>query len=434
MPRNALRLTALAAALFAAPILFAGGPADLLDQAVRENEAKTAAKPAENPEIDRLLAEANRLSDAREFAEAVTLYEKAYRLDPNNRAMYARLLVAKRSAGTLTDQDQEALALIEEEVAAEVAQVYRGVRLQIIQARQALRSGDLELARERIASATGALDRLPQHVDTSPYRRELASLSEGLIRRTSRAAKAEKSLANGSNAVVTRRANQTDPTLMDTGEVTTVESATVASRTHGDRGTYEFVETGEIIDIDDALYCDQAIHAYERELARCLARQRSTHFIDNQVAAFPLPAGVDMVYPADWCEKTARRAEYRDGVIHEGAPYTGADGQTYQTVVYDLAELVHPVPNFYAAYPGTVREQRMQSLDRQYIRERSMIFNGWPEDLAAGLPLLHFFGGIDNNAVSTQTDPYETDRIMAILDRFVNNQNAPAPATQQDPQ
>ncbi|MBK8269156.1 MAG: hypothetical protein IPK83_12950 [Planctomycetes bacterium] len=55
-----------------------------------------------------------------------------------------------------------------------------------------------------------------------------------------------------------------------------------------------------------------------------------------------------------------------------------------------------------------------------------MIFNGWPEDLAAGLPLLHFFGGIDNNAISTRTDPNETARIMAILNQFVNSQSAGA--------
>ena len=94
------------------------------------------------------------------------------------------------------------------------------------------------------------------------------------------------------------------------------------------------------------------------------------------------------------------------------------------------------MPNFYATYPWSGYEQHQRLLDRQYLRERSMIFNGWPEDLAAGMPLLHFFGGIDNNAVSTRTDPYETARIMDILNNFVNSQNAGAgvaPASQYDP-
>ena len=426
MTRKSTWMLALIA-LFTTSALHAGGPSDLLKQAIDENKKKDSADAkADATEIDQIVSEAEKLADAREFKKAVRLYEKAYRLDPNNRAMYARLLVAKRSAGVMTDQDREALAIIEEEQAEAVNQVFRGTRLSIIQARQALRAGDTDLAMEHIDTGMASLDTLPDHVDVSPYQKELTTLLNAAKRKAVKARKRVE--AEGSTATVVRRAGD-DLTMGDAGEETTTESTTIIS-TDSSRMTSDFsyAESGEIIAVDEALYGDQAIHAYERELARALARQRAEHLIHNQVAAFPPPVGTDMVYPTDWEQRTAKRAEYRDGVLHAGKPFTGPDGQTYQTVIYDLAELVHPVPNFYAAYPGTVREQRMQSLDRHYIRERSMIFNGWPEDLAAGMPLLHFFGGIDNNAVSTRTDPYETQRIVNILDRFIHSQNVAAPS------
>ncbi|MBK8269157.1 MAG: hypothetical protein IPK83_12955 [Planctomycetes bacterium] len=183
MPRNVLRISAIAL-LFAAPALFANGPADLLDQAIKENEGAGRAddRTARNSEIHRLADEAERLVAAEEFAKAVALYEKAYRLDPDNRAMYARLLVAKRSAGTMTEQDREALSIIEEEQAAELGQVYRRVRLQIIQAKQAIRTGDLTLAQERIASADTELAGVPRNIDVSPYQRQLTALRNSMKR------------------------------------------------------------------------------------------------------------------------------------------------------------------------------------------------------------------------------------------------------------
>ena len=42
----------------------------------------------------------------------------------------------------------------------------------------------------------------------------------------------------------------------------------------------------------------------------------------------------------------------------------------------------------------------------------------------AGLPLLRFFGGIDNNAVSRSTAPAETERALRIIEKFLGEQNA----------
>jgi hypothetical protein len=114
--------------------------------------------------------------------------------------------------------------------------------------------------------------------------------------------------------------------------------------------------------------------------------------------------------------------------------FTGADGQTYTTAVYDISDLVVSVPDFYAPYPATAREQRQWELDRQYLRERSQIFNGYPEDLAAGLPLLHFFGGINQNAIGGRTDPNQRMRVLRTIDAFLNHQTGGGLVPIQQPQ
>jgi hypothetical protein len=40
------------------------------------------------------------------------------------------------------------------------------------------------------------------------------------------------------------------------------------------------------------------------------------------------------------------------------------------------------------------------------------------------MPLLHFFGGIGNNAVGTRTDPAETERVPRIIEQILGEQNA----------
>ncbi|MCG8406145.1 MAG: hypothetical protein MI923_13190 [Phycisphaerales bacterium] len=381
------------------------GPADLLEQAIEENEG---VPDRATDKIDNLISQADRLADQKKFDEAIALYEKAYRLSPTNQASYARLLVAKRAAGVMTTQDREALALIEEQQAVEVDQAFRTVRIHIIQARQALRKGDTDLAETKADMASRTLDSLPKYVDTTPYRHELKRLLNATRRKAAKTPRnAERTGAialDDSKMTITRRVDGRTAapiTLMDTGD----EPANV--------------ETGDIIDVEQVLDEGQQRHAYEREMAQALRRARTDTILSNNEAAMPFPG---MEFPHDWLQKTQRRAQYRDGVIYKSKPFVGKDGQEYYTAVYDLGDLVHPVPNFYASYPGTARQQRFENQDRFWLQYRSQIYGGWADDLAAGLPLLHFFGGIDNNAISTRTDPRETERVMRTLERFLGGQ------------
>ena len=63
--------------------------------------------------------------------------------------------------------------------------------------------------------------------------------------------------------------------------------------------------------------------------------------------------------------------------------------------------------------------ERMRNLqDRQALRWRSMVFGGYPEDLAAGIPLLRYFGGVDEWAESRYS-PERQEQIVDMIRGFV---------------
>ena len=393
------------------------GPSDLLDQAIEE-EKGSASQPVEaDKTVAKLIDEGDRLLEQRQFNKAIKLYERAYRLAPADQNNYIRLLVAKRAAGVMTKQDRQALDILEEGRIAELDQIFRGVRLKIIQARGALRTGNRALARAQVESAMELLDRLPDSVDDMPYRRQLLSLRRAVDKKAPRIRRGPSGggvvAVDGSRVVVRHAVGEgaadDQPTLMEAGAA----GEAAASQP-------EETDTHEIVGVDEELGESYARHGRDRELRESLRRDRAETFVRQREVA--MPPLTDMTFPEDWVEKTARRSRYRGGLIHKGKPFTGQDGKSYYTAIYDLGDLVHPVPNFSASYPGTVREQRFQREDRFYLQTRSQIYGGYADDLAAGLPLLHYFGGIDDNAVTTRTDPRETERILRIIDRFLEDQ------------
>ncbi len=402
-------LAAVVVLIIRSPAL--AGPADLLKQAIEENEGLPEAQKAA-AEAEKLVSEADRLAAQERFNEAIDLYERAYRLSPTNESHYVRLLVARRAAGVMTEQDREALSLIEDQNAAAIEQTFRRVRLGIIQARQALRAGDGGLARTHLTAAQAELDALPPYVDAGPYRQEVRSLLVAAHRKAGKDAPMREPGPAMENLEVGKFAARSSPGAGEPANPPTLGDAGEAAMVPAGGGA----ETGEIVDVERVLGESWRRNVYDREVTEALRRQRAEVILSNNEAALATPG---MTFPADWREKSHRRARYSEGVIYESKPRVGEDGKTYITAIYDLGDLVHPVPNFYASYPGTARQQRIETLDRQYLRERSQIFNGWPEDLAAGLPLLHFFGGIDNNAVSMRTDPRETERIIRLLEEFI---------------
>lgn len=410
MTRIAPSLIVLLCAL-SAPLSVVAGPGDLLDQAIEENDGRRQAEVDAGKVAD-IVARADRLFDQESFTEAVRLYESAYRLAPDNRANFARMLVAKRAAGLMTDSDREALSIIEEEQRATVASTFRGVRLSVIQTREALGVGDYSLAERIIANAEFALRGLPGDIDATPYWRQFTQLRKTLARKRGYEHTVGTDDRHGDD-----QANHGDSALLlgDTGE-------------DDSKGTDSPVEvsvdadnsnTGEIIDVDGLLAATQRRLEYDRDLDRAIAAARADMLLTVSEAALPPSVQGDMTFPANWAEKSAKRSKYRDGMIYRTPDFTGPDGQTYYSAIYDLGDLVHPVPNFYAPWALSGWEQRVQMEDRAALRNRSQIFGGYADDLAAGLPLLHFFGGVDNNAVSTRTDPREAQHVVRMIEQFM---------------
>jgi hypothetical protein len=197
-------------------------------------------------------------------------------------------------------------------------------------------------------------------------------------------------------------------------------SLTVGALNENGRGSdheqRRYVPSGKIVDVESTENGDfeKSMHRAQRQLREQTDHDRMRWYYELMNAADPPSA--DLTYPADWPETTQRRARYRDGVVFQSQPFTGADGRTYTTAIYDLAELAHPVPNFYPYYSGDRQAEINAILDRQVLRERSFIFRGDAADLAAGIPLLQYFGGIDNAAITSAYDAREVERIRRHLE------------------
>ena len=114
---------------------------------------------------------------------------------------------------------------------------------------------------------------------------------------------------------------------------------------------------------------------------------------------------------------TERRRKYADGTTYKGQPFRGSDGQMRYTAIYDLRDLMMEVPDFTDA-PEMDLQVNLRNLgDRYWLQRRSQIYGGWADDVAAGVPLLRFFGGIDESGIppSPNAAQQRYHEIMGIL-------------------
>lgn len=165
----------------------------------------------------------------------------------------------------------------------------------------------------------------------------------------------------------------------------------------------------------DARLKDQARYDYQVGLERqyktdeadLLARMREDRRIPSQV----------LVYPGDWKARSQRRLRKgRSGVLFAGEPFQNAEGEVVQTVVYDIQSLLVPIPHFTDTPEMDMRVSMRNQADRAAMRYSSEIFTGYARDLAEGLPLMQFFGGVD--AIRATPGPGLTEQ--SDLMRIVN--------------
>ncbi|NUQ49892.1 MAG: hypothetical protein HUU27_08245, partial [Phycisphaerae bacterium] len=172
---------------------------------------------------------------------------------------------------------------------------------------------------------------------------------------------------------------------------------------------------------------DTPQHRYVREQLRHQGRVREAigatevRELTSVDEARVVPPG-DIFYPSDWPQRTARRALYADGALARSDPWVGKDGKQWQVVVYDVSDLTYVTPDFMYPGGGSLIENMYNALDRDALR-RSQIFHGYAEDLAAGIPLLNFFGGgidpllLRGPKYSAERQEQVVQMIHAVLDR-----------------
>ncbi len=159
---------------------------------------------------------------------------------------------------------------------------------------------------------------------------------------------------------------------------------------------------------------------YEEFVYRDLNEQDERHVANvddamRRLGDTPFSSGKVLVFPADWEAMSQRRASYRDGVIFRGPEFRDESGELKQTIVYDIGDLTHRVPNFSDAPRLDLHFITQNALDRWALRQYSDVFTGFTSDLAAGIPLLEFFGGVDEHYVGEDGGVAEKSDLMRIM-------------------
>ncbi len=147
-------------------------------------------------------------------------------------------------------------------------------------------------------------------------------------------------------------------------------------------------------------------------------RVRVLHSTD-EVQIVPLG---EISYPPDWPERVARRERYRGGQVARSASWIDDQGRERYVAIYDIHDLIYVPPDFQPPFSLVLPEELRNQLDREALRLRSQIFNGYAEDLAAGIPLLRFFGGVDDYEFrgpkySTERQKHIAEMIRAFTQR-----------------
>lgn len=257
-------------------------------------------------------------------------------------------------------------------------------RLELVLARKALRDNQPEPAARRAKAALSVLATLPE----SPERESFELQAEGILVRAERAGVDVAAIP--ASAPESAAAGRSESRKLPTPAVLRAEQNKESWRVQS------------WVDLDVA----------ESEL----------RMLTEADAARVVP-GSEIAYPPDWAVRTARRQPYASGQIARSESWVDEKGQEWYVALYDIRELSYVPPDF--VVPGGVHpwENLMYALDREALRRRSMIFSGYADDLAAGLPLLNFFGGgvdpflLRGPKYSPAAQQQIADMVQAFLDR-----------------
>ena len=351
-----LWLAALAFGAWADPAVAGADPAEaLLQQALADRHQAETPDPA---------GRAMEFYQGGMYTEAITWFDRALQADPNNETLIRHRLTARDRAGTITPVEREELELLERQRHLEVELAVRAVQLRTVRARTLLSRGRHAEALELADELARLISRLPEGVDRD-------ALLEPLRR-----------IADQATGRHTPQQRRTRPQRYLPGvEETLARDAERYLEQGTERRAYKSDEADTLADVGRA-----------RRIPRSL-----------------------LTYPPDWPQITERRKEHADGTIYKGRPFRDQDGQMRYTAVYDLRDLLVEVPDFTDAPQLDLAIVTRSAGDRTALRWRSQIFSGYAEDLAAGVPLLQFFGGVDETRVPPSQRGYN-QRYEELMD------------------
>ncbi len=306
--------------------------------------------------------------------------------------------------GTVADLDR---AVAEAETDALFAQA----KLELIVARRALADEQWGVAAQKANLALEALRSLRGRIDVG----EQELVAEGILARAHREGGINTDpihLERGIDAAteIARGYDGVDKPEIDTrGNAKEIRARTLRQvpDRYGYRPGRSIFDVDRIDDREEArrAYQDALRDAYKDDEARLLVQVDEARTAPNGIVS----------YPDDWPEKAARRdARYPGGRIAKGASVTDADGTEWYVAVYDIHDLIYVPPDFVPVASMHPLENFRNFADRHAIRWQSQIFRGFPEDLAAGIPLLNYFGGID--PFQLRGPKYSLERQQQVID------------------
>jgi len=330
------------------------------------------------------------------------------------RLLATLLLTAGAAAAFAGDDDRALIAqtaadrtpppapvVSDEEAQARAEMSLAQARLELVLARKALDADRTDEARERVHRARELLAFAPRGTDTSVYDLQAAQI---LARLGDTSSDGQYHLASSTS---TPSGAQDPPMGMTPESEPPAEPPPV------------------IVHVDQDVMSADAERLHYLRLLSERVRDDELRILAESDAARAVPPG-DVAYPDDWADRVARRRAYEGGHVARSESWRDADGREWYAAVYDIRDITYEPPDFQPTFSLNIAEQVRNELDREALRQRSQIFSGYPRDLAAGIPLLHYFGGINDRALRGPKYSPERQRDVAEMIRAFTERNAEA--------
>lgn len=318
--------------------------------------------------------------------------------------------------GMMSDEEQEART--EATLAA--------ARLELVLARKALQAERYEEAARKAQRVLALLQQLPLDVDASEYGLQ----ADGILARAAR-----KGVNVDRLPPAPAQAGDVPPPIEDPRLDRKVREAARMARnyqgadtpdihTRGDERVlreralrqlvmdrYGYRPSQGIIDMETLQLREEERVYYQAALRGAYQDSEARELVAADEARVT-PEGV-ISYPDDWPDKMRKRAQYQGGMIARTPSWQDDDGREWYVAIYDIHDLIYVPPDFGTGWQWNplVRDQYL--MDREALRWQSRIFRGTAADLAAGIPLLRYFGGVDDWAY--RGPKYSVERQAEII-------------------